>query len=124
MLRTHYEENKMEWIAENWDLIAMIIVSAWAILQYVAKRLKNKELQRVLGELDDFMKLATDKDAVLKQTFRNVEDLKKMWYESGLDKKYDKIGQIFKEANEDVGMEELVRKMYIALLGKEVDIAE
>jgi len=112
----------MEWLAENWEMIGMIIAIVWSLILYIAKKLKNKKLLKVLRELDDFMRLAADKDAVLKQTFRNIEELKKMWHDSGLDMKYEKIGQLFKKYNEDVGMEELVREMYIILLGKEVGL--
>lgn len=117
----------MTWLGENLQTVATILVILWGITQfilhYLAKRSKNKKLEKLANNLDEIMQLAVAKDSVLKQTFRNVEELKKLWKGSGLEESYGKIGTLFKDWNENLDMESMVRELYITLLGKEIGLA-
>lgn len=106
----------MDWIAENWSIITFVISLIFAIAIYFIKQCGKKELAK---KLEEMMGIALDRDEVLRKTFLNVEELKKIWASLGRDKK---IGELFKGWNEDVGMEDLIRENYLRLVGKELGL--
>lgn len=114
----------MEWIQANWSHIALVIViifviAVW-IIRWRADKTKNTTLSKFADSMESIMRSVADKDAVLRQTFRNVEELKKKVKPLVEEGKIPKVGELFKELNEEVGMEDLCRKTYIDSIGPEV----
>jgi len=110
----------MDWVNNHWEQIAFGIVVLFFIYNYILSKLKGK----VSTEKIDFLKevastllrKASEKDAVLKQTFENVERLKEKWKVSGLEEEFGHIGQLFKLWNEEVDMEAPVKEEYNRLI--------
>lgn len=106
----------MDWIAANWSIIAFVISLIFSIAIFIIKQKGNKNLAQ---KLEEMMGVALDRDEVLRRTFLNVEELKKIWASLGKDKR---IGELFKGWNENVGMEALIRENYLRLVGKELGL--
>lgn len=113
----------MEFIQAHWSEIAFVIVVLFVVsisfIRRKADREKNSTLQKFADEMESVFRKLTDKDAVLRQTFRNVEELKKKLEPLIEGGQVPKVGELFKKLNEGVGMEDIVRDHYINLLGEE-----
>jgi len=108
----------LDWIVENWSIVAFIISFIFSIAIFI---LKQKGKNTLVKKLQDVMGIALDRDEVLRRTFLNVEELKKVWTGLEQDKK---IGELFKGWNENVGMEPLIRGYYLRLVGKEIGLVD
>jgi hypothetical protein len=92
------------------------------VIIFILKKTGHAQAARRIEELKDVVvardKTLTEKDAIVKQTFLNVEKLKESWPGD------KKVGEIFRELNEAVGMEKLIRSDYIKHLGKTVGLED
>jgi len=116
----------MELLQTYWPHIALVIVVAFFVAVTFIRRKGEKDnndtLKKFADGMTSIMRSVSDKDAVLRQTFRNVEELKKKLQPLIDGGELPKVGEFFKGLNEEVGMEDLIRDHYIDSIGPEIGL--
>jgi len=92
----------MKWLIENYMVIVFLLTTLLAVVKAILLAMGKKKAAEALEKVKE----------MLHQTFGNVEALKVKWEESGMEKKYGKIGKIFATINEENKIEDVMRVAY------------